>query len=60
MQCINCKYPDSKVVRSDHSEDHTLIKRRRECLRCGSRFTTQENLKEKKQLLDDRFPQRNR
>jgi len=30
--------------------------RRRECLRCGLRFSTNEQLKEHKRVVDDRFP----
>lgn len=61
MQCVKCKYPDSRVVKSLHDDNHTYIKRRRECLRCGARFTTEENLRQQpKQLTDDRFPRGNR
>lgn len=61
MQCVKCKYPDSRVVKSLHDESHTYIKRRRECLRCGNRFTTEENLRQPmKPLTDDRFPRGNR
>ncbi len=42
MNCPYCGYPDSKVVDSrDANED---IRRRRQCLGCGSRFTTYERL----------------
>jgi len=46
MQCVKCRYPDSRVVKSIYDDNHTYIKRRRECLRCGARFTTEENLRE--------------
>ena len=61
MQCVKCKYPDSRVVKSLPDESHSYIKRRRECLRCGARFTTEENLRQQlKPLQDDRFPRGNR
>ena len=42
MKCIFCGYEDSKVVDSRASEDTNSIRRRRECLKCGKRFTTYE------------------
>ena len=42
MNCPYCGYHDSKVVDSRDVNDG--IRRRRECLRCGSRFTTYERL----------------
>ncbi len=42
MKCIYCGYEDSKVVDSRSSEDNNSIRRRRECLKCGKRFTTYE------------------
>ncbi len=52
MRCTSCKYPDSRVVRTwDHSAEDKRI-RRHECLRCGTRFTTEEHLKEPKKLHD--------
>ena len=44
MRCPACNCPDSKVVDSRPSEDATNIRRRRECLECGNRFTTYERL----------------
>jgi transcriptional repressor NrdR len=46
MRCPSCGYLDSKVVDSRPSEDGSTIRRRRECLRCGRRFTTYERLGE--------------
>jgi transcriptional repressor NrdR len=37
---------ESKVVDSRPGEDGSLIRRRRECLECGTRFTTYERLAE--------------
>ena len=42
MKCIYCGYEDSKVIDSRENEDFSSIKRRRECLKCGKRFTTFE------------------
>ena len=44
MRCPVCGYSNSKVVDSRPSEDSTNIRRRRECLDCGHRFTTYERL----------------
>jgi len=43
MRCIFCGNTDSKVVDSRYLKD-TSIRRRRECLRCGKRFTTYETV----------------
>lgn len=42
MKCPYCAYLDSKVVDSRPTEDGEKIRRRRECLGCGRRFTTYE------------------
>ena len=42
MRCMVCGYLDSKVIDSRPSEDGMSIRRRRECLSCGKRFTTYE------------------
>lgn len=42
MRCPSCGYLDSKVVDSRPAEDGASIRRRRECLSCGARFTTYE------------------
>ena len=42
MKCIFCGYIDSKVIDSRSTDDDTSIRRRRECLKCGKRFTTYE------------------
>ena len=44
MKCIYCGYLESKVVDSRPSEDGASIRRRRECLKCGKRFTTYEKV----------------
>ena len=42
MKCMYCGCLDSKVVDSRLNEDGTSIRRRRECVNCGKRFTTYE------------------
>ncbi len=47
MRCPACEEADTKVVDSRSSDDGESIRRRRECLRCGHRFTTYERLGER-------------
>lgn len=42
MKCKKCGCTESKVIDSRSNEDGTSIRRRRECLACGTRFTTYE------------------
>jgi len=44
MKCLFCGYFDSKVIDSRATEDNAAIRRRRECLKCGKRFTTYEKI----------------
>ena len=44
MRCPVCGHPESKVVDSRPSDEFNSIRRRRECLKCGNRFTTYERL----------------
>ncbi len=44
MQCPYCRYEDTSVLESRVAEDGTAMRRRRECLRCGKRFTTYERV----------------
>lgn len=46
MRCPTCSHLDSKVVDSRPTDDGFSIRRRRECLECGRRFTTYERLGE--------------
>jgi transcriptional repressor NrdR len=46
VRCPSCTAVDDKVVDSRGAEDGTSIRRRRECLGCGRRFTTFERLEE--------------
>ena len=44
MRCQYCSCTDSKVIDSRPSDDGNSIRRRRECLNCGKRFTTYEKV----------------
>ena len=42
MNCPACGHGEDKVVDSRSTKDNTAVRRRRECLGCGKRFTTYE------------------
>ncbi len=44
MKCPACHYQDTKVVDSRVASDGLSIRRRRECLKCGFRFSTYEEM----------------
>ncbi len=44
MRCPVCYYEDSKVIDSRVASDGLSIRRRRECLKCGFRFSTYEEV----------------
>ena len=44
MKCPFCSYNESKVIDSRPADEGTSIRRRRECLSCGKRFTTYETV----------------
>ena len=44
MHCPQCESRDSRVVDSRDLDDAATIRRRRECLACGTRFTTYERI----------------
>jgi transcriptional repressor NrdR len=46
MKCPYCPETETKVVDSRESKDGELIRRRRECERCGNRFITYERVEE--------------
>lgn len=50
MKCQFCNCMDSRVVDSRPTDDGNSIRRRRECIQCGRRFTTYEKI-EVQQLL---------
>lgn len=44
MKCPFCSEADTKVIDSRPAEDNSSIRRRRQCEKCGKRFTTYEKL----------------
>ena len=44
MKCPYCSADDTKVIDSRPADDNSSIRRRRQCERCGKRFTTYEKL----------------
>jgi len=44
MLCPKCRSLDDKVIDSRASREGATIRRRRECLKCGHRFTTYEEI----------------
>jgi len=46
MKCPFCSHIESKVLDSRLSKEMDTIRRRRECLKCGKRFSTAERLEE--------------
>ncbi|MCK5062011.1 transcriptional repressor NrdR [Candidatus Parcubacteria bacterium] len=44
MKCPVCLYQDTKVVDSRVASDGLSIRRRRECLKCGFRYSTYEEI----------------
>ena len=51
MRCPFCANIDSKVVDSRSSKEGDSIRRRRECLNCGRRYTTYERIEEIAQMV---------
>ncbi len=45
MMCVYCRHDETKVIDTRMSESF-VIRRRRECLKCGRRFTTHERVEE--------------
>ncbi len=44
MKCPYCNNQDTEVVETRDSEDFSTTRRRRECIKCGKRFTTYERV----------------
>lgn len=44
MKCPYCNEADTKVIDSRPADDNSSIRRRRQCERCGKRFTTYEKV----------------
>jgi transcriptional repressor NrdR len=51
MKCPFCGHQEDKVVDSRASSDEMSIRRRRECLNCGKRFTTYEHVEEQPLMI---------
>jgi len=46
MRCPYCGHKEDKVVDSRATSEEAAVRRRRECLKCGKRFTTYEYVEE--------------
>jgi transcriptional repressor NrdR len=46
MKCPFCGFKEDKVVDSRATAEESAVRRRRECLKCGKRFTTYEYVEE--------------
>jgi len=44
MKCPYCSAEDTKVIDSRPADENSSIRRRRQCIQCGRRFTTYEKL----------------
>ena len=51
MRCPFCSHQQARVVDSRSSKEGDSIRRRRECLKCGRRFTTYERIEEVAQMV---------
>ena len=47
MRCPHCQETEDKVIESRQNASGTSIRRRRECIACGYRFTSYERIEEK-------------
>lgn len=51
MKCPYCEHVTDRVVDSRESREKNVIRRRRECLSCGRRFTTYERIDERPHMV---------
>jgi len=51
VRCPFCAHPEDRVVDSREHGEGSQVRRRRECLRCGRRFTTYERIEETPALV---------
>ncbi len=42
MKCPYCSHPDTRVLDTREADSGSIVRRRRECIDCGKRFTTYE------------------
>jgi transcriptional repressor NrdR len=54
MRCPYCQGLEDRVVDSRTSQEGRAVRRRRECLGCGKRFTTYESVEERQLLVTKR------
>lgn len=54
MRCPFCSHPEDHVVDSRMAEDGRAIRRRRQCEKCGQRYTTYERIEEIPLLVQKR------
>lgn len=47
MRCPNCGAGDTRVIETRTADEDRIVRRRRECISCGSRFTTYERLEQR-------------
>jgi transcriptional repressor NrdR len=60
MLCLFCKNKDTEVIETRISEEGSVIRRRRQCLKCKKRFTTYERVEELPILVVKRDGRRER
>ncbi|MCF4150729.1 transcriptional regulator NrdR [Dethiosulfovibrio sp. F2B] len=48
MRCPKCKASETRVIETRTADEGRIVRRRRECPQCSSRFTTYERVEEKK------------
>jgi len=60
MKCPSCNFEEDKVIESRPAADGTSVRRRRECLKCGYRFTSYERVEERPLLVVKRDGRRER
>ena len=51
MKCPFCQFLEDRVLDSRVVRDGEAIRRRRECLRCGRRYTTYELVEERRVMV---------
>ena len=56
MQCKSCNYKGSRVVETKPDEKTNQIYRRRECIKCGVRYTTQEHFRDNNKVSTYKTP----
>ncbi|KAA0225539.1 MAG: Transcriptional repressor NrdR [Fimbriimonadales bacterium] len=47
MKCPYCGHPEDRVIETRSAREGEAIRRRRECMECGRRFTTFEEIEER-------------